>query len=122
MHQIVEQTMLVKGKAAGSVLLILIVWSISSSSLLSLPSVQGQTTECPMHRHSIPPSSPTTPNCCRSGPEMTVLLKTANPKPDVAVAILLRSDRKLVPQDVFALRRDEAASPGTPPAKLQLRI
>jgi hypothetical protein len=122
MHHISKSTMLVKAKVAGTLLLVLIVWSISSASLLSPASVQGQTTECPMHRQSIPTNSPTTPNCCRLGPEMPVLQRAANPKPDFAMLALVISDRKPIPQDVFVLSRDEAASPGTPPAKLQLRI
>ena len=114
--------MLVKAKVAGTLLLIVIVWNISAASFLSLPSVQGRASGCPMHRQSIPPSSPITPNCCRASGDVAVLQKAVNPKSDVAVAVLLGSDPTPIPQDVFALFRDEAASPGTPPAKLQLRV
>jgi hypothetical protein len=122
MHHIFQTPMPVKAKVAITLLLILIVWSISSSSLWSLPSVLGRATGCPMHRQSIPPSSPTTPNCCRASGDVAVLQKAANPKPDVATFALVTSDQEPIPQDFFALISDEAASPGTPPAKLQLRI
>src|ERR1700694_5400968 len=100
--------MLIRTKVAGTLLLVLTVWSISSASLLSLPSVQGRATGCPMHRHSIPPRSPITPNCCRAGGDVAVLQKAANPKPDVATFAFVSSDRKPISQDVFALPRDEA--------------
>jgi hypothetical protein len=114
--------MQVKTKVAGTLLLVLIVWSISAASLLSLPSVKGRAAGCPMHRQSIPPSSPTSHNCCQPGHDTAMLQKAANPEPAVLVAELLSSDTKPVPQDRFALLQDEAASPGIPPAKLQLRI
>jgi hypothetical protein len=109
-------------KVTGTLLLVLIVSTISSASLRSLPSEQGRASGCPMHRQSIPPSSPITPNCCRAGVDVAVLQKAANPKPDFATFALVSSDRKPIPQDVLVLPRDEAASPGSPRAKLQLRI
>ena len=114
--------MQVKTKVAGTLLLGLIVWSISSASLLSLPSVKGRAAGCPMHRQSIPPSSPTSHNCCQPGHDTAMLQKAANPEPAVLVAELLSSDTKPVPQDIFVVFPEETASPGTPPAKLQLRI
>jgi len=114
--------MLVKAKAAGTLLLILIVWSISSASLLSLPSAQSGRAECPMHRQSSSLPSPADHRCCQSEHDAAVLQKPANPKPDFVVSLLLRLDPKPVPQDTFALFQDEAASPGTPSAKLPLRI
>jgi hypothetical protein len=114
--------MLLKAKVVGTLLLVLIVWSISSASMLSLPSVQGRATGCPMHRQSFPLRSPTDNSCCQSSDNTATLQKAANPKLDFAMLALIISDRKQIPQDVFALFRDEAASPGTPPAKLQLRI
>lgn len=122
MHQIPKSIMFVKAKVAGTLLLVLIVWGISSASLLSLPSPQGRATGCPMHRQSLPQRLPISHNCCQTGHDAAMLQKAANPQHDVLVAVVLRSDRKPVPQDVFALFRDQATSPGTPPAKLQLRI
>jgi len=114
--------MQVKTKVLGTLLLVLIVWSISSASLLSLPSEQGRTSGCPMHRQSIPPSAPTTHNCCQSGHNAAMLQKPANSQHVVDFVVLLSSERKPMPQQVFAVFPDEAASPGTPPAKSQLRI
>jgi len=122
MHQISKSAMLAKAKVAGTLLLVLIVWGISSASSLSLPSAQSGRAGCPMHHQSVPQRSPNSHNCCQPGHDAAMLQKVANLQHDVLVAILLPSDRKPVPQDVFALSRDEATSPGTPPAKLQLRI
>ena len=122
MHPILKSTMHVEPKAARTLLLVLMVWSISSTLLLSLPSVQGRATECPMHRQSSPLRSPVDHSCCQSSHDTAVLQKAVNPKSDVAVAVLLSSDQKPIPQDVFALIPDETDSPGSPPAKLQLRV
>jgi hypothetical protein len=111
--------MLVKLKVTGGLLLILVVCSISAASSSA---ETGFTTGCPMHQQSVPPHSPIDRHCCQSGHDAAMLQKVANPQRDVLVAVLLRSDRKPVSHDVFALFSDEATSPGTPPAKLQLRI
>ena len=121
-HHIFRSRMLLRAKAVSILLLMLAVSSISSASLLSLPSVQGQATGCPMHRQSSPLHSPIDHRCCQSEHDAAVLQKPANPKPDVVISLLLRLDPKPVPQGTSALFQDEAASPGTPPAKLQLRI
>jgi len=120
MHQILKLTMLVKAKVAGSLFLILAFCSIS---WLSLGSAQGGRTGCPMHhQQSIPSDAPIDHRCCQSEHGATLLQKPANPQDDFATFALVTSDRKPILHDLFTLSRDEAASPETPPAKLQLRI
>jgi|SRR5579872_2354788 hypothetical protein len=108
-------------KVVLMLLLILIGEGLSIPPLLSGMPVRGQSTQCPMHRQPSSPS-PIDHRCCQSGHGAAMLQKVANQQRDIPVAVLLRSDRKPVSHDVCALFSDEAAFPGTPPAKLQLRI
>src|SRR4029077_15482811 len=103
-------------------MLILIGEGLSTPPLLAGIAVRGESTQCPVHRQPSPSPSPIDHRCCQSGHDAAMLQKVANPQRDVIVAVFLRSDRKPVSHDVFALFSDEATSPGTPPAKLQLRI
>jgi len=72
-HQISKSMMFVKAKVAGTVLLVLIVWGISSASSLSLPSAPGGRAECPMHRQSLPQRLPISHNCCAAGHNAAIL-------------------------------------------------
>jgi hypothetical protein len=109
-------------KVALMLMLILIGEGLSTPPLLAGIAVRGESTQCPVHRQPSPSPSPIDHRCCQSGHDAAMLQKVANPQRDVLVAVLLRSDRKPVSHDVLALFSDEATSPGTPPAKLQLRI
>jgi hypothetical protein len=117
-----NMTMLVKGKAAGSLLLILVICSGSSGSLLSLSSVRGGTGGCPIHRHSSPSPSPVDHTCCQSRYEAAVLQKPVIPSHDTFVSPLPISRQKPALPARFEYFRSDGGSPGTPPSKLQLRI
>src|SRR2546423_1565731 len=122
MHQLIKTTMVDRAKTAVTLLLILIAWSMSSASLLSLPSVQGPATRCPMHPQSAPLRSPIDHRCCQVRHD-TAPQKAANPKPDFSTFFVLSSDPRPISKDVFGVALyTESVSPGMPPAKSQLRI
>jgi len=122
MHQTLKATMQVKTKVAGTLLLVLIVWSISSASLLSLPSEQGRASGCPMHRQSSQLPSPSDHSCCQSGHDTAVLQSSTIPQHDGFVSMLPASDQKPASSRTLAHFRTDTVSPGTPPSRPQLRI
>jgi hypothetical protein len=121
-HHILNTTMLVKAKAAGSLSLILVICSISSGSLPFLTSVGGGTGGCPIHRHSSPSPSPVDHSCCQSRYEAAVMQKPVIPSHDTFVSPLPISRQKPASPASFEYFRSDGVSPGTPPSKLQLRI